>query len=106
MVGVAPTDLEVSRYLAELNAYPLLDNVTLAYSEETDFEGRIMREFKILMDLAPDADVREMDQLIIPRGIKDPMSDTLHIGGDPSGDNSGVRRSTRTAGGTRGRPGD
>jgi len=81
MVGVAPTDLEVSRYLAELNAYALLENVTLEYSEEKDFEGSTMREFKINMGLRADADVRYVDPLLMPRRLKNPMDDQLQLGG-------------------------
>lgn len=60
MVGVAPTDLEVSQYMAQLNAHPLFDNVRLAYSEERDFDGQMMRKFEIKMIIAPTADVREV----------------------------------------------
>lgn len=80
MVGVAPTDLEVSRYLAELNNYPLLDNVSLDYSSEKEFEGEIMREFKIVMTLSSDADVRQVKPLIMPRGFRNPMRDDSVIG--------------------------
>ena len=58
MVGVAPTDLEVSRYMTELNNFPLLREVTLEYSEQKDFSGRMMRQFKINLSLDPEADVR------------------------------------------------
>ncbi|MCZ6835285.1 MAG: hypothetical protein O7G85_05870 [Planctomycetota bacterium] len=75
--GMAPTDLEVSRYLAALNAYSLLDNVTLEYSEEKEFDGQMMREFKIKMKLRPDADVRHVDPLLMPRN---PMSDEIRMG--------------------------
>ncbi|MHC4415100.1 MAG: PilN domain-containing protein [Planctomycetota bacterium] len=82
LVGVAPTDLEVSRYMAQLNAHPLLHDVRLEYSEERDFEGSKMRKFEIKMTLDPDADVREMAPLI-KRDLKDPMSDdvALNAGG-------------------------
>jgi Tfp pilus assembly protein PilN len=79
LTGVAPTDLEVSRYLAELNAYELLNDVTLEYSEEKDVEGQIMREFKINMELAMDADVRSTDPHIPPRNIDNPMTDEIRI---------------------------
>lgn len=80
MVGLAPTDLEVSRYLAELNKYPLLENVSLEYSLEKEFEGELMREFKILMVLSSDADVRQINPLTIPRNFRNPMRDDSVIG--------------------------
>ena len=75
MVGTAPTDLEVSRYMSELNAYKLLRAVTLEYSEEKEFDGRTMRKYQINLQLEPGADVRMLDAPTDP--IKDPMSDKL-----------------------------
>lgn len=75
MVGLAPTDLEVSRYLAALNTYSLLNDVTLLYSEEKEFDGQVMREFKILMELSKDADFHHVDPLLMPRGMRNPMDD-------------------------------
>jgi outer membrane murein-binding lipoprotein Lpp len=77
LVGVAPTDLEVSQYLAELNTYPLFEDVTLEYSEEKEIEDQIMRKFEIRLKLDPDADVRHIDPLAKPRGVRNPMTDEL-----------------------------
>jgi Tfp pilus assembly protein PilN len=79
LVGVAPTDLEVSRYMAELNAYPLVDGVTLDYSEEKEIEEQLMRQFAIYMTLDPDADVRNVEPLILPRSLVNPMSDEMRF---------------------------
>jgi hypothetical protein len=67
LVGVAPGDLEVSKFLAELNAYPLLDDVSLVYTEEKEFDQQLMREFKINMVLETDADIRDIDPMVMPR---------------------------------------
>ena len=64
LVGVAPTDIEVSRYIAALNAHPLLMKVTLQYSEERELEGSRMRQFEISMELNNDVDVRDVAPLI------------------------------------------
>ena len=77
LVGVAPTDMEVSQYLAELNTYVLFEDVTLEYSEEKEIEGQIMRQFEIRLKLDPDADVRHVDPLAKPRGVRNPMTDEL-----------------------------
>lgn len=82
MIGVAPTDLEVSRYLAELNGYSLLKDITLEYSLETEFEGQIMREFKIKMSLKMQADVRQVDPLLVPRNFKGPSKDSTFGSGN------------------------
>jgi Tfp pilus assembly protein PilN len=73
MVGVAPTDLEVSRYITELNAYKLLQDVTLKYSVQTTINEQTLREFRVEMKLAPDADIRKVDPLLVPRTMRDPM---------------------------------
>lgn len=58
LVGVAPTDLEVSHYIAALNAQPLLQAVRLEYSEQKDDDDTVtMRKFAIKMTLNPDMDV-------------------------------------------------
>jgi Tfp pilus assembly protein PilN len=79
LTGVAPTDLEVSRYMAELNAYALLTDVTLDYSEEKELEGQMMRKFEIHMRLDPDADVRNVEPLVLPRHLANPMGNELRF---------------------------
>jgi len=78
MTGVAPTDLEVSKYMTELNAYSLLRDVTLVYSEQKDIDGRAMRQFKINLSLDTSADVRRINPLSVPR-IKNPMMDDMQF---------------------------
>jgi Tfp pilus assembly protein PilN len=78
MTGVAPTDVELANFMAELNAYSLLRDVALEYSEQKEVEGRSMRQFKITMSLDPTADVRRIDPLAVPR-VRDPISDNFQI---------------------------
>lgn len=85
LIGVAPTGQEVSRYLAELNSYALLTDVTLEYTEEKEVEQQIMQQFKIKMQLDGAADVRDVDPLIIPRRVNDPLTDQLHMSPPSSG---------------------
>ena len=80
MVGTAPTDLEVSRFMSELNRYSLLSSVTLDYSEEKEVNDRLMRRFKIRMELDPSADVRTVDVLAKPKRVKDPTTEQLRLG--------------------------
>ncbi len=58
VVGMAATDLEVSGYIAELSAYPLLlsKSIVMEYSEERK-DGR---QFAIKADLDPKRDVRDV----------------------------------------------
>lgn len=78
MTGVAPTDEELSKYMAELNAYALLRDVTLEYTEQKEIEGQEMRKFKINMSLDGSADVRRIDPLSVPR-VKNPMKDSKQL---------------------------
>ncbi len=69
LVGVAPSGEEVSRYLADLNAYGLLRDVNLEYTEEKELEGLLMQKFAINMRLNPEADVRDIEPRIVPRHL-------------------------------------
>ena len=97
MVGVAPTDLEVSRYMAELNAYPLIQDVILDYSEEKTFNEQSLRQFAIRMTLNPEMDVREVQPRIKPRG-RNPMSDQLQFTSPDSKNTASVRPGGREGG--------
>lgn len=80
MLGVAPTDLEVTKFMNALDSYALLQNVTLEYSQAKEIDGRDMRQFKINLTLDPEADVRRVDPLIVPR-VKNPMTDAIQYQG-------------------------
>lgn len=58
MLGLAPTDLHVSEFLSELNSHPLVEQVMLRFSEETEVEGEEVRQFRITCSLGPEADIR------------------------------------------------
>lgn len=79
MVGVAPTDVEVSRFMSALTSYSLLRDVSLDYSEEREMNGRMMRQFGIKMKLARNADVRRAQTLLKPQDIRNPMTDELQF---------------------------
>ncbi len=77
LVGVAPSGQEVSRYLAELNAFPLLRDVRLEYTEEREFEDQTLQQYKIVMSLDPSADVRDVEPRIVPRRGPEPNATTF-----------------------------
>jgi Tfp pilus assembly protein PilN len=79
LVGVAPTDVEVSQYITELNNYPLLKDVNLEYSEERKLDGDKMRQFEIQMTLDPRADVRDAAPTIKRNSVGDAMDDKVRI---------------------------
>lgn len=77
LIGVAPTDLEVSQFLAQLNQHELFLNIYLLYSENTKVQEREMRKFELELtlnqELAP-------DRLNARRELPmDPMGDTIQI---------------------------
>ena len=78
LLGVAPTDIEVSKYMAELNLFPMVRDVNLEFSEQKEIEGLGMRHFKINMSLDTAADVRRINPLSMPR-VKNPMMDKVQV---------------------------
>jgi Tfp pilus assembly protein PilN len=97
LVGVAPTDVEVSRFIGELNAFPLVKNVTLEYSEERKYEGEKMRQFEINMELNSSKDVRDVAPTIKRKSGANPMSKDIEI--TPAGGRSTASATPRGGGG-------
>ncbi|MCK4874011.1 MAG: hypothetical protein KAS72_14915 [Phycisphaerales bacterium] len=81
LVGVAPTDVEVSQYISALNGCELLHSVTLKYSENSMVDERLVREFRIHMELNPNADARQIDPMLVERSFDSHRAaDTLKFG--------------------------
>jgi len=77
LIGVAPTDLEVSQFLAMLNRHELFDDIFLRYSEGTTLEDQEMRKFEVELTL---------NQTIAPHRLDadsdltmNPMGDTMQF---------------------------
>lgn len=66
ITGLAPTDLDVSEYLQNLNQLDLLESVRLEVSEEKQVAGVPTRQFRIAIRIGPDADVRRSRSLLPP----------------------------------------
>ncbi|MBL9120914.1 MAG: PilN domain-containing protein [Phycisphaerae bacterium] len=77
MTGVAPTDLDVSRYMNALSAISVFKGVRLETTEEKEVDGMIVRQFKISMRIEPDADLRELGK-VVPLNA-DPMGETVRF---------------------------
>lgn len=71
--GVAPNDLDVSRWMSQLSRMPFLSGIRLEVSEEKELRGRTMRQFRISMRIEPNADVRGWDGIEALRAPKDPI---------------------------------
>ncbi len=77
LIGVAPTDLEVSQFLAKLNQHELFQNIFLRYSEGTQIQDRDMRKFEVELTLNQDISPRSLSKSgDLPM---DPMGDTITI---------------------------
>lgn len=84
LVGVAPADTDVARYIAELTNHVMFENVTLKYSEQTKMEGAELRKFSLAMQVTQDAAAAEVEPTLIKRELKtNPMANTIFI--DESG---------------------
>jgi Tfp pilus assembly protein PilN len=74
LTGVAPDDLDVSRWMGALNNLPFLSSIHLEVSEEKELRGQRMRQFKISMKIEPNADVRGWPGLDDLRTPTDPIA--------------------------------
>jgi len=83
LIGTAPTDIQVAQYMASLARCALLTEVDLVYSEETRIDDASFRKFRIDMVLDPDADVRQIEPLIVERNQRNPMDGSAQV--DPTG---------------------
>lgn len=70
IIGVAPTDVQVAQYMASLSHSPLMSDINLVFSEETQIENTPMRRFRIEAVLNPNADVRSLKPGAIPQELK------------------------------------
>lgn len=73
VTGVAPNDLDVSRWMGALARLPFLSGIRLEVSEEKEIKGKDMRQFKISMKIEPEADVRGWEGLKDLRTPTDPI---------------------------------
>lgn len=82
LVGVAPTDVDVSQYMTNLSKQPLFNNVSLSYSEQATIQGRTMRKFGIQMGVNENVNLRKVKLLKVARKLKqNPMSRKIQITG-------------------------
>lgn len=65
LTGIAPTDLDLSRYLQALGEFDLLESVRLEVSEEKQVLGVPSRQFRIAIRISPQADIRLSRSLMV-----------------------------------------
>lgn len=59
--GLAPSDIEVANYIANLNEAVLFDQVQLVQSQEREVEGLKFREFRLTARIRPDLKLTRKD---------------------------------------------
>lgn len=83
LMGLAPTDVEISEYIGNLNAHELFRNVNLSYVEESKKDDSVMRKFRIELSLDRNFDTASFEPTRTGRGLQvDPMGETLQINTD------------------------
>jgi len=83
LTGVAPTDVEVARFMTALSQHPMFVDLNLRVSEETTIEQNKMRKFQIEMKVNQGVDMAKVEPTRVKRGLKqDPMSETVQIAPD------------------------
>lgn len=80
LVGLAPSLLEVGRWMTALERVPVFAAVRLELMEEKSIEGQKLSEFRIAIRIEPDADLRAWDQLEIFRDGRLPDEFASSIG--------------------------
>ena len=63
--GIAPSDLEVSKYMERMTNSTILDNVELVESKEYKVEGNTLRQFKLRAMLKKDVHLTKEDVEVI-----------------------------------------
>lgn len=91
LVGLAPSLLEVGRWMTALERVPVFAAVRLELMEEKAVEGQKLSEFRIAIRIEPDADLRAWDQLGIFREGRLPDEFVSSIG-ELGSDAAEVRR--------------
>lgn len=80
LVGVAPTDVDVARFMTSLNRCQLFYDVTLVFSEQSQIRDQTLRRFRVELKVNQNVDVTGFTPTVADRSsIKDPMSDRLSI---------------------------
>ncbi|MFA9476907.1 PilN domain-containing protein [Phycisphaerales bacterium AB-hyl4] len=85
LVGVAPTDVEVARFMTALGRHNMFYDVNLLFSEQTTISEQRMRQFRIELKVNQDVDFDAMEPTLVSRELKqNPMGSRLQI--DESGE--------------------
>ena len=80
LVGVAPTDLEVSQFMTALGRCDLFSDVTLLFSEQFIMKDQEMRRFRVDLLVNQGVDLGKFTPTVVEKDIR---SDVMGIGKGP-----------------------
>jgi len=82
VIGIAPSDEDVSIFMENLNRHPLFVSVGLEYIEGTKIEGTDLRRFRVVMQLNQDLVFDQDDPTDLQRELQqNPMDDEIQFNG-------------------------
>ena len=70
LVGIAPTDVDVAKFMQAVGQSPLFSDVNLSFSEEVTMEQETLRKFQIDMKLRPQVDIHQIEPKMVRRPLK------------------------------------
>jgi len=80
LIGLAPTDVQVAKFMTELGASSMFKNVNLQFSEEMKHEDQLVRKFRIELQLNQDVDLGELRPAIDRAKVtQNPLGDELQF---------------------------
>jgi len=81
LVGVAPTDVEVAQFMADLGKSPMFGDLNLEYSQEEKVDRQQVRKFQVLMTLNQGIDLKQFEPTMVKRDLdRNPMSNEVRFG--------------------------
>ena len=83
IVGVAPTNAELSQFLSAIQRCPLYKDVNMVSSVQTNVEGQAMYRFRLVMNVDQELDLGAYEPIMVQRGLRqNPMSPNLEFDSD------------------------
>jgi len=84
LVGLAPTDVQVARFMTALSQCAMFEDLNLRYSQETSVEDQTMRRFRLDMRVNEQLDPRRFEPTLVDRSKlkQNPMDSKVQIGAE------------------------
>ncbi len=81
IVGVAPTNAELSQFLSAVRRCALFKDANIALSEQTRIEEKPMYRFRMVMEVDQEVDLTRYEPIKVERGLRqNPMDPEMEFG--------------------------